>query len=308
MAKIPTKWLISANKSFDTVRAFNELKTLDWNQGMYKLEEGDIVYIYLGKPIQKIRLKCKVVKANMATSDIDDRKYITGITDEELEEEFVESYGNSMRLTVLSEFVESDLFGAKALAEHGVRGQIRTPRKITEEVLDYIEQIDAEENTLKKFSKNRVIINELARVNTETILEDEKIDSEEVVGKEREILTKARVNQSRFRQKLLERYDGCAICGMNMSDLLVASHIKPWAESSAKEKTSVENGLLLCPNHDKLFDKGYIAFENDGSVLISSLISKENYDLLGIDEDMKIELTEANVPYIEYHRKNKHIW
>lgn len=143
-----TKWLISANKLFDTVRAFNEIRTLDWNQGVYKIKEGDIVYIYLGKPVQEVRVKCKVVKANMQESDIDDRKYITGITAKELEEPFEISYGNSMRLTILAEYVESDLFGAEALAEHGIRGQIRTPRTITGEALDYFNTIDVEKNIM----------------------------------------------------------------------------------------------------------------------------------------------------------------
>ena len=304
----PMKWIISANKRFDTIRAFNELGTLDWNQGVYKLREGDIVYIYLGKPIQKVRVKCQVVKADMPHSEIDDRKYITGVTDEELDDYDPVEYGNIMRLTILEEFVESDLFGAKALEEHGILGQIRTPRTITGETLDYFNEIDVDENILKYFSEDGIIINKAARETDEVVLNDSEIEEEEILGEEREVITKARINQTKFRQKLIDRYGQCALCGMNIKELLVASHIKPWAESAAKEKTSVENGLLLCPNHDKLFDQGYIAFENDGSILISSLIDEENYELLGISEDMKIELTEENVPFIEYHRQNKHIW
>lgn len=305
---VVTKWLISANKRFDTVRAFNELRTLDWNQGVYKLKEGDIVYIYLGLPIQKVRVKCKVVQANMDASEIDDRKYITGITEEDLEEPFEESNENTMRLTILEEFVDSDLFGAKALEEHGILGQIRTPRTLKDEALAYFEEIDVKENILKQFNDNEVIVNKDVLEKEENILDDDQVEDEEILGSEREVIAKARVNQSNFRKKLISRYGKCALCGMDMKDLLLASHIKPWSESTEKEKTSVENGLLLCPNHDRLFDKGYIAFENDGSILISSLIAKDNYDLLGINEKMRIELTEKNIPFIEYHRKNKHIW
>lgn len=304
----PVIWLISANKSFDTVRAFNELGTLDWNQGVYKLKEGDLVYIYLGQPIQKVRLKCQVIKANMPKSEIDDRKYITGVTEDEIEYYDPVSYGNTMRLTILEEFVDSDLFGVKALEDHGVFGQIRTPRKLIGETLEYFNEIDIDENILKYFTEDEIIINEAALEHEEVIYEDNEIEDEDIYGDEREVITKARVNQSKFREKLMNRYGKCALCGMNIKELLVASHIKPWKESAAKEKTSVENGLLLCPNHDKLFDKGYISFENDGSILISSLIDKENYDLLGISDDMKVNLTEDNIPFIEYHRQNKHIW
>ena len=54
-----------------------------------------------------------------------------------------------------------------------------------------------------------------------------------------------------------------------MNELLVASHIKPWSISDANEKLDIHNGLLMCPNHDKLFDRGYISFDDTGRILIS---------------------------------------
>ena len=304
-----TRWLISANKTFDTIRAFNELKTLDWDQGKYKLQKGDLVYIYLAAPIKKVRLKCKVVDSNMDHSEIDDRKYITGLTEVEKAALQVGQYGyNTMRLTVLAEYVESDIFGIDALAKHGVLGSIRTPRKITGETLKYFEEIDVKDNILKSFKGNKVVINKQLSNKESRLIDDKHIGENNVLGSEKEVITKVRVNQSKFRQKLIRRYGKCVLCGMDVKDLLIASHIKPWSESSGKEKTSVDNGLLLCPNHDKLFDQGYIAFENDGSILISSLISKDNYKLLGINNKMKIKVSKESKPFIEYHRKNKHIW
>ena len=303
-----TRWLISANNTYDTIRAFNELGSLEWDQGRFGFKEGDIIYIYLGKPIQKIRIKCRVDKTDIKQATIDDRKYHVGITDEDLEEPFEGEAGNWMRLTALAEYVDSDLFGIEALSEHGIHGRIRTPRTLSDEALEYLEQIDVDNNILKFFKKDEIVINEGAVDTINITVEEDHIDDEEIIGDEREVITKARINHSVFKQRLVERYGQCALCGMNMNELLIASHIKPWAESSAKEKTSVENGLLLCPNHDRLFDKGYIAFENDGSILISSLIAEQNYDLLGINKDMRIDLTDENIPFIEYHRKNKHIW
>lgn len=147
----PMTWLVSANSGFDTIRAFRELKTLDWNQGAYKLKEDDIVYIYLGRPVRKVRLKCKVVRANMPCGEIDDRKYITDIEDWELEEEFIPAEGNTMQLTILTEYKESDLFGYKALEEHGVMGAIRTPRTITGATLEYFKSLDVPENIQKNY-------------------------------------------------------------------------------------------------------------------------------------------------------------
>lgn len=149
----PMSWIVSANSRFDTIRAFRELKTLDWNQGVYKLKEDDIVYIYLGSPVRKIRLKCKVTKANLPCGEIDDRKYVTGIEDWELEEDFIPAEGTTMQLTVLAEYKESDLFGYKALEAHGVLGAIRTPRTITDDTLAYFKSIDVPENIVKDYEK-----------------------------------------------------------------------------------------------------------------------------------------------------------
>ncbi|RKM56814.1 hypothetical protein D6855_14190 [Butyrivibrio sp. CB08] len=149
----PMKWVVSANAGFDTIRAFGEMRTLDWKQYNCKFKVDDIVYIYFGLPDQKIRLKCKVVKADLPHTEIDDRKYIIGIEDYELEYEYEPFYETTMQLTVLAEFVESDLFGFGALAEHGVKGTIRSPRTITGKVLEYIDSIDVPENIKNNFEE-----------------------------------------------------------------------------------------------------------------------------------------------------------
>ena len=64
------------------------------------------------------------------------------------------------------------------------------------------------------------------------------------------------------------------------------------------------NGLLLCPNHDKLFDKGFISFDNNGNILISNKLDKTNRMFLNIGEQMKIDVNADNIEFIEYHRKN----
>ncbi len=147
----PMKWIVSANAGFDTIRAFREMKTLDWKQYNCKFKVDDIVYIYFGLPDQKVRLKCKVVKADLPHTEIDDRKYIIGIEDYELEYEYEPAYETTMQLTVLAEFKDSDLFGFEALAEHGVKGTIRSPRTLSGSVLEYIDSIDIPENITRNF-------------------------------------------------------------------------------------------------------------------------------------------------------------
>lgn len=133
---------------------------------------------------------------------------------------------------------------------------------------------------------------------------DKEIETKQLQGEEREALIKVRVNQSAFRKLLMRRYTHCCLCDVDDESLLVASHIKPWAKSSHEEKVDVNNGLLLCPNHDKLFDRGYISFDNGGHIVISDELSKNCAISMNIKNDMQIELSNDNIKYVEYHINN----
>ncbi len=135
--------------------------------------------------------------------------------------------------------------------------------------------------------------------------EIESIDNlNSLKGYEKEIITKARINQSIFRNKLLQKYKHCLLCGIDKEELLIASHIKPWSVSNENEKLDEYNGLLLCAMHDKLFDLGLISFESDGSILISDELNKINRVYSNIDLNRKIEVNIYNIPYLKYHREN----
>src|SRR5688572_27752801 len=70
---------------------------------------------------------------------------------------------------------------------------------------------------------------------------------------ERESVIKARIGQGIFRKQLLEMWEGCAVTGVKLPQVLRASHIKPWRDSSNSERTNRYNGLLLLPQYDVLF-------------------------------------------------------
>lgn len=125
-----------------------------------------------------------------------------------------------------------------------------------------------------------------------------------IQGDTYEAVIKVHVNQSVFRERLLNRYHKCCLCGVCNPTLLVASHIKPWADSNPLEKLDVDNGFLFCPNHDRLFDKGLISFEDSGKVIISRELSFYDRLFTNIADDMKIHLTEGNQAYLSYHREH----
>lgn len=110
----------------------------------------------------------------------------------------------------------------------------------------------------------------LAKFQNKTIEEIIDFDIEGLpIGKERETIIKARVNQSFFRSTILSSYNQkCCITGLSIPDFLVASHIIPW-KADEKNRLNPHNGLCLNSIHDKAFDRGFITITPDFKVLIS---------------------------------------
>ena len=122
---------------------------------------------------------------------------------------------------------------------------------------------------------------------------------------ERTAIVKSRVGQGLFRKRLIDKYKGaCIITGVSAKKLLVASHIKPWAVSNNEERLSEENGLLLSPTYDKLFDYGLITFSNQGNMIISSQLSNEDKSKLHLSTDIEYDLkmTSKMLEHLDYHR------
>lgn len=96
-----------------------------------------------------------------------------------------------------------------------------------------------------------------------------------LVGITREQLVQVRVNQSVFRQIVLANYDyRCALSGIDIPELLVASHVIPWADNIV-ERMNPKNGICLSSLYDSAFDKGLISFSDSYNVLFSTRL-KEN--------------------------------
>lgn len=119
----------------------------------------------------------------------------------------------------------------------------------------------------------------------------------------REVLQ--RVGQDIFRRTLIAYWGGrCAVTGLDVAELLRASHIKPWAAcASDAERLDVFNGLLLPPHLDAAFDKGLLSFADDGSMLRSTALSAQQWERLGIDGGgLRVALAEPHRTYLRWHR------
>lgn len=122
---------------------------------------------------------------------------------------------------------------------------------------------------------------------------------------EKEAIIKARIGQGEFRAKLLRKYNSsCIITNIKVPSVLIASHIKPWSVSSNSERLSSENGFILSATYDRLFDGGLISFCDNGKLLISSMITKDDAQILNLDTsknyDIKYNFSMKN--FLDYHR------
>lgn len=121
---------------------------------------------------------------------------------------------------------------------------------------------------------------------------------------ERKGLVTSRVGQGAYRKRIIHRWEyKCAVTGFDNLNILIASHIVPWAESTNEERLDVHNGILLSPTYDALFDKHFITFENSGKIILSDSIEREAYRKVGVSGNEKINhLRDANFDYLERHR------
>ncbi|MBN1349057.1 HNH endonuclease [candidate division KSB1 bacterium] len=128
---------------------------------------------------------------------------------------------------------------------------------------------------------------------------------EDLSETEREAIVQSRIGQGKFRADLISYWNGCAVTGCQRIELLRASHIKPWRDSTNEERLDVYNGLLLIPNLDVAFDNGMISFSNDGNIIISAPLSEGDKLKLAIYPDMQlVRINERHHKYLEYHRNN----
>ena len=114
----------------------------------------------------------------------------------------------------------------------------------------------------------------------------------------------ARRGQGLFRDRVLQVEPRCRVTGVDKSRYLIASHIKPWSKSSTFERLSENNGLMLAPHVDYLFDNGYISFTDNGDLLVSPECPAEVVRAWGISPTMNVGPFRAQQrPYLAYHRE-----
>ena len=120
---------------------------------------------------------------------------------------------------------------------------------------------------------------------------------------EQEQIIVSRLGQGNFRRNVIRLWGSCSVTGLQSVTLLRASHIKPWKDSNNQERLNPFNGLLLIPDYDFLFDRGYISFKSNGSVLVSQRLSPFARKVFDVDDDLQLRnVFPENKDYLDFHR------
>lgn len=125
-------------------------------------------------------------------------------------------------------------------------------------------------------------------------------------GTEAERLARQRLGQDFYRKALLSYWKGaCALTGVDIPELLRASHAKPWAESSDSERLNVYNGFLFSANIDLLFDTGFISFTDAGQIILSTTIPLRKFLDLNISTNSSLRwIDRMHIPFLTWHRNH----
>lgn len=162
-----------------------------------------------------------------------------------------------------------------------------------EELVFRSEQILAEKEKTTIEKKYKDILEDLKDLKGETVIRE----------------VKTRVNQSVFRQMVLGNYSTqCAITGIDIPELLFASHIIPWSKNE-KERLNPENGICLSPLYDKAFDRGLIGINTNYEIILSKELKKKCNSTFFINHFGSIESKKIIEPlnylprkeFLEYH-------
>lgn len=240
-----TYWVTPANKRYDTAAAFAELGEIDWELRIdRKVETGDIMFIYGSSPTSALTHMCLVTDAYVSPEDyIEDSKFWRDGSVEEL------GAKRFMRLLLVKAFTskEQESLSLSALKSHGF-GSPQGIQRLKENTLQYV----LETSSLTGSSAGLLSTDE-------DLLQT--LQAKEIERSYRETLVRTRIHQRAFRDLIfsLSPHPACAVCGISELAVLDAAHIVP---DSLGGKANADNGVVLCANHHRAFDRNLLYYEN----------------------------------------------
>ena len=136
-------------------------------------------------------------------------------------------------------------------------------------------------------------------------LEQQVIGNSTIPETIRLAIIRARNGQGLFKDRVSKIETRCRITWVDNPVHLVASHCKPWRHATNEERLNGENGLLLTPSIDHLFDRGFIGFEDNGMLIISPVAHRPSLRRMGIETEQVVNVggfTSGQRQFLDFHR------
>jgi hypothetical protein len=129
----------------------------------------------------------------------------------------------------------------------------------------------------------------------------------EIPETERTALVRSRIGQGLFKERVKKIETCCRVTRVDNPAHLNASHCKPWRNANNEERLNGENGLLLTPTIDHLFDRGFIGFENNGQLILSPVAHRPSLKRMGVETEKVVNVgafTEGQKEFLGFHRES----
>lgn len=221
--------------------------------------------------------------------------------------------------TQYNDFIDGDLLFWEGEEKHGSDKRIVEANQNSDEIhlfyrdthhtpFVYFGRIRLIEYQLKDFAPSEFIFQIIAFVAPKEIdvfreIQEHAAEYTTLDKTEQRQIIVSRLGQGNFRKNVIRLWGSCSLTGLQNLSLLRASHIKPWKDSDNQERLTPFNGLLLTPDYDFLFDKGYVSFLENGSILISNRLDGFARKVFDVKDDLRLRrVFPENKEYLDFHR------
>jgi len=132
----------------------------------------------------------------------------------------------------------------------------------------------------------------------------ESIESYNKLPAKTKLSVTSRIGDGVYLKRIIHRWEyKCAVTGFDKLNLLIASNIEPWPEDDQPERQDIDNGILLSPTYDALFEQHLISFEDSGKIILSKAIEMQAFKKIGVSGKETIKgLNDYNLIYLDKHR------
>lgn len=259
-------WIIASDyATYRSEDAFRALEEVNWSEtATAHIAPGDVVYLYITRPISAIGVKCYVTSVGLPEPEIDDREF--WVDEQRLLERIKgRTWMRLKRVAVFSDEQRAQLKGT-VLERYGLRGgSVQGRQHPTAQLLDYIESVE----------QGRMIVGDDALAETADFEPDQVAHFKDQIARDdygvpdQTANSKTRGSAQRaFAETVKSNYNGhCAITGISTREFLVASHIVPWSEAP-EIRLDPRNGVCLSTFVDRAFDAGFLQIGTDYVVRI----------------------------------------